>query len=127
MSRPVNMPWTEQQREWLQALGHDVLMFAPGSAAVHANSTPSTQAIRANSKPDSIAGSPGLRDQATVSISRPVADSPLLRALARAAGRQPQEAEFLQVLPELTALRGNPAARRQLWPLLRALRKAGRR
>ena len=119
-------PWTEQQREWLQVLGHDVLMFAPGAVAtMPADPAPPTEAVRAAGKPDPIAGSPGLRSQPATAKSA-AADSPLLRALARAAGRQAQDAEFLRVLPELSTLRGNAAARRQLWPRLRALRKAGR-
>jgi hypothetical protein len=51
------------------------------------------------------------------------AGTPLLRALARAAGRSEQDTEFLRALPEVATLRGNPAARRALWPRLRALRK----
>jgi hypothetical protein len=118
---PSGTPWTEQQRGWLQALGHDVLMFAPGAVAtMPADPAPSTSAVRAAGRPDS-----GLRSQPATAKSA-AADSPLLHALARAAGRQAQDAEFLLVLPDLSTLRGNAAARRQLWPRLRALRKADR-
>jgi hypothetical protein len=47
---------------------------------------------------------------------------PLLRALARAAGGDPAR---LPPLPPLAELR-SPAAKRALWPRLRALRRAGR-
>lgn len=59
-------------------------------------------------------------------------DDPLLRALLRAAGRS-MDADadvesvrrLLRALPATTQLRGDPRAKRQLWPQLRALRGAG--
>ena len=55
--------------------------------------------------------------------TKPVAPlSPLLSALARAAGRTPQDSELLAALPDLATL-GDVAARRALWPRLRALRR----
>jgi len=95
-----DLPWSAEQREWLQALGHDVLMLASASASASAEP----------SAPEPVA------------LARTAA-SPLLRALARAAGRNEQDAELLQALPDLATLHGNPAARRALWPRLRALRK----
>ncbi|HEV8692893.1 MAG TPA: hypothetical protein VGQ93_01715 [Lysobacter sp.] len=119
--------WSEQQREWLQALGHEVLMFVPGSLAVtSATPAPAADTIRDVGKPSSAAGSPRLPAQPAVAGST-ISDSPLLLALARAAGRQSQDAEFLRALPDLSTLQGSPVARRKLWPLLRALRKAGQR
>jgi hypothetical protein len=103
-----DMPWSDEQREWLRALGHDVLM--PASAEGLA-------------EPER----PAPRAPAAESAGRavPMAGAPasLLRALARAAGRGEGDAEFLQALPDLATLRGNPAARRALWPRLRGLRK----
>jgi hypothetical protein len=60
--------------------------------------------------------------------------SPLTRALLRAAGLDPAQVQdpssWLQTnqVPELSQLRGNPAAKRDLWPCLRTLRRtrAGR-
>jgi hypothetical protein len=101
-----DLPWSAEQREWLQALGHDVLMLTTATTV-----TEPPQETR-SSAPEPVA------------TARPApAASPLLRALARAAGRAEQDVELLQTLPELTTLRGNPAARRALWPRLRALRK----
>lgn len=115
-------PWSAEQREWLQALGHEVLMPMPaGALAVtpepveeHVRVAGSHTAKRDASKADASAGpsAPGL---------------PLLRALARAAARSEQDAEFLQILPDVASLRGNPAACRALWPRLRALRKRAAR
>lgn len=114
---PPGMPWSRQQREWLQALGHDVLVLAmpPSADDFHADSVSAPELSAASLKP-----------AAPDAAARPaaVADSPLLRALAHAAGRAPQDAEFLALLPDLSVLR-SPAARRALWPRLRALRKQG--
>jgi hypothetical protein len=110
------VPWSAQQREWLQALGHEVLMPLPAGAAAE----PRRIADRADvAKPEAGArGAPKPDAPATPAF----AASPLLRALARAAGRSEQDAEFLRALPDAATLR-NPAARRALWPRLRALRK----
>lgn len=80
-------PWSAEQLEWLEALGH---------------------------VPDRLAGPPpdALRD-----------------ALVRAAGRDPADpraARVLSGLPPVSALRGDAAAKRRLWPRLRALRAQAR-
>ena len=52
-------------------------------------------------------------------------DDPLLDALLRAAGRNRDTddlAQLLRVLPATSAIRGNAAAKRALWPQLRHLR-----
>ncbi|WP_157475409.1 hypothetical protein [Lysobacter sp. Root494] len=108
-----DLPWSSEQREWLQALGHDVLMLAPVGSDVRADvARPSN--TEAPSKSRSIAGN----------IAKPTPSAPpLLRALARAAGRSEDDAEFLQTVPDISVLCGNTAARRALWPRLRALRR----
>ena len=111
------VPWSAQQREWLQALGHEVLMpAAAGSAAEPGQIEDLARVVM----PDS--GTRGaLKSDAP---AKPVpSGSPLLRALARAAGRSEQDVEFLRMLPDVATLRGNPIARRELWPRLRGLRK----
>nr|WP_284690675.1 hypothetical protein [Lysobacter terrestris] len=104
-----DLPWTPEQHEWLLALGHDVLM--PAAPQVGIAPEPLPVAVEAKAAPRS-------RDAAVPAPGSPA----LLRALARAAGRNEADAEFLQRLPDLATLRGNPAARRALWPSLRALR-----
>lgn len=55
-------------------------------------------------------------------------DDPLLHGLLRAAGcgpDSPRLREVLAALPPTGRLRGDPAAKRALWPLLRALRRDG--
>ncbi|HEY4528829.1 MAG TPA: hypothetical protein VIG97_00660 [Luteimonas sp.] len=59
-----------------------------------------------------------------------VPDDPLAHALLRAAGRGPESddaAALLKQLPSLDVLRGDPAAKRALWPRLRALRRGAAR
>lgn len=55
-------------------------------------------------------------------------DDRLLHGLLRAAGcgpDSPRLREVLAALPPTERLRGDPAAKRALWPRLRALRRAG--
>ena len=59
-----------------------------------------------------------------------VPDDPLAHALLRAAGRSADAADaaaLLRALPPLAALRADPAAKRALWPKLRALRRGSGR
>lgn len=61
-----------------------------------------------------------------VAINPALPDDPLLHALLRAAGRDPgaqDAARLVQAWPSLSELRGNAAAKRRLWPQLRALRQ----
>jgi hypothetical protein len=113
-------PWSAQQREWLQALGHEVLM--PASAGDVAASEP--PADRAGAAPRAAKADVPIKGMPTKDApTKPVAPlSPLLSALARAAGRTPQDSELLAALPDLATL-GDVAARRALWPRLRALRR----
>lgn len=97
-------PWSAQQQEWLQALGHEVMVLAP---------TPATSTSVAAATTSGDEGPP----------AAPWPDGPLLRALARAAGRRPADDEFARLLPDPAALRGDAAAKRALWPRLRALRR----
>ncbi len=108
-------PWSAQQREWLQALGHEVLM--PASAGDVA--APEPPAHRAGAAPRAAKADVPTKDVPTKPV---VPLSPLLAALARAADRNPQDSELLAALPDLATL-GDVAARRALWPRLRALRR----
>lgn len=66
-----------------------------------------------------------------VYVQRPAAglpDDPLLRALLHAAGRDASASdarEWMHTWPAVARLRGDPAAKRALWPQLRALRASG--
>jgi predicted component of type VI protein secretion system len=95
------MNWDGFQREVLAALGHRV--YALGQPEPQPQ--PQVQAVP----------SPGPRASPAHGPA-----SPLLAALARAAG---VEVARLPDLPALKSLRGDARAKRALWPRLRALRR----
>lgn len=100
--------WSAEQREWLQALGHDLLELTPviGASVPMPASLPATAA-----KP------PAARTESTLDPG-----DPLLRALLKAA-RRVSPTDLVPLLPDASALPREPAAKRALWPQLRALRK----
>lgn len=131
--------WSSQQHEWLTALGHT--LYVPGAAeAPVVAATPA--AAETTRQP---AGTPPV--QAPVAprsrVPQPEADAPartppaprraasrlpdkLHFALIRASGCNPGTAEAAAIIaqwPSSAELRGNPAAKRALWPQLRALRR----
>lgn len=123
MNLAAHSLWSERQREWLRALGHDVPVLAVLDSGA-ADLPPARTADRTIAFPAEEAQAAPTGRNAVVAGAE-TDDAPLLRALARAAGRSPQDPEFLGVLPDLSTLHGRPAARRALWPTLRALRKKG--
>lgn len=130
--------WSAQQREWLQALGHPALALAGApEAAPPARQEP--QAVSARTDVEPRASAPERRPErsaerattaATATPATPArsGDDALLRAVLRAAGRRPGDApdEAVLALYDAAALRGYPAAKRALWPLLRSLRRGPR-
>lgn len=124
----ADLPWSAQQREWLEALGHDVLALAGAASASPAQAAPEPVPAQktvpaAPQRVDrDVARVPLAPAPARPATARAPAEATLLRALAQAAGRAPDDGELLRALPPLASLRGNPAARRALWPRLRALR-----
>jgi DNA polymerase III psi subunit len=101
--------WDPLQREILDAMGlsaHRLVAIVPGAVT----STPA-DAAPVPTPADGTAQTP---------------DHPLARALLRAAGRDPAAADAAALLrswPPAQALRGDPRAKRALWPQLRALRR----
>lgn len=92
------MSWDPWQREVLEALGH----------AVYRPASPRT---------------PGTEAQLSAS-----AEDALLQALLRAAACDQRDAGALAgAWPPTARLRGDPAAKRALWPRLRALRASASR
>ena len=112
MSAMTNAAWSAQQREWLQALGFDVLVLA-GRADTVPVSPDVTQV-----------GDEALRSvaQRNSGAAARAQDSALLRAVLHAAGRC-ELGDLAAWLPDPAALRGDPVAKRELWPRLRALRR----
>ena len=93
------MSWTVQQQAMLEAMGYTLWRTAGATPDV-----------------------PAPRDDAPAPRAATRDEDPLLRALRRAAGGRDPSA----VLPPLDRLRGDAAAKRALWPRLRALRRRGR-
>ncbi len=130
--------WSAQQHSWLAALGHEVLVLGalPEAAPVpvpalreNQRSSPATRPppspVRAPRPRVEVRAEEPLQPRAT---SRPVTRMPdrLHFALIRASGCNPNApgaAQLIAQWPPAAQLRGNPAAKRALWPQLRALRK----
>lgn len=143
MSSPADPSlWTPAQQSWLQAMGYTV--FVDGN--VEAAPEPVVKLVAIPVEPG-----PALRPSGTAPPPRrnaPVAEDPaapaparagtrraavrmpdrLQIALLRASGCNPAEPDTQALMAgwNLDELRGNTAAKRALWPQLRALRKRGR-
>ncbi|PNS09243.1 hypothetical protein [Lysobacter silvestris] len=92
------MSWDAFQREALAELGIEVYALGGTSAA------------------------PELIDAPVANSSAQTADV-LLRHLLKAAGGDAREQDVLALAQPLSGLRGNAAAKRALWPLLRGMRR----
>lgn len=134
------MSWSGLQREALEAMGFAVLVPhpAPGGAeriAAAADTSARASAARP-APPEPVVGPPAALASAAnppriepriEPRPAPSAQDRLARALLRAAGRAPDAADALALLaqwPDPARLRRDPAAKRALWPRLRALRRA---
>lgn len=101
--------WDPLQREILDAMG----LSAHRLVAILPSAMPSA--------PTDAAPLPAPTDGAAQTP-----DHPLARALLRAAGRDPAATDAAALLggwPPAQSLRGDPRAKRALWPQLRALRR----
>ncbi|MGO4260239.1 alanine acetyltransferase [Lysobacter sp. TAB13] len=113
--------WSAQQREWLQAMGHTVLALAGTETAA------APALAQESERADDARPAPARADGGRAAPSREAGgDPPLLRNLLRAARRQAGDAAVLALF-DAQALRGNPAAKRALWPQLRGLRRGSAR
>ncbi len=126
--------WSAQQHGWLEALGHTV--YAQGELPPEPLTVPAPKAV---SKPSTAAEARPVRAAhaprpAPGPATRPEPHRPLPSrlpdrlhfALIRAAGCNPNApgvAEVIASWPTAERLRGDPAAKRALWPRLRALRR----
>ncbi|HZH44629.1 MAG TPA: hypothetical protein VEY50_11160 [Lysobacter sp.] len=115
--------WDREQREWLQAMGLTWWVRADGDDRSAPAPATASQAARAEAAALFATDAPP-RPAVRVGAS---ADR-LLRAVLRAANLRPEDG----LDPELAArvdperLRGDAAAKRALWPYLRALRRGTR-
>ncbi|WP_368562866.1 alanine acetyltransferase [Pseudoxanthomonas sp. UTMC 1351] len=130
------MLWSAEQQEWLSALGHT--LYVPGPLPVE-----SLEASVPLAKPQTTAAGPAASVPARRAPPAPAAgptantSTPPRRAagalpdrlhfaLIRASGCNPNAAGAAEIIaqwPSSAELRGNPAAKRALWPALRKLRR----
>ncbi len=117
------MSWDPFQRDVLAELGIELYVLAGADDARAAMEEPAPEALPARPQAAARMESPSRAE------SRPAARAPidtravLLRQLLRAAGGESREQAVLALAEPLSGLRGNPAAKRALWPLLRRLRR----
>jgi len=130
--------WSAQQHSWLAALGHEVLVLGalPETAAVplpaprvsqraSPGPRPSQSPVRASRPPGEVLSGETIEARTTPRQTTRMPDR-LHFALIRASGCNPNapgSAQLIAQWPTAVHLRGNPAAKRALWPQLRALRK----
>lgn len=140
--------WTAQQREWLQAMGHPVMVLAGESDDVPVALLPSVEepSPRQDQRPgrqphvEAVSGRtppPAAASAASAAVASDVPASAgrrqLFRALLRATGQRTSRAAeqalaTLDIDIDIERLRQDPAAKRALWPHLRGLRRSvGRR
>ena len=144
MSEATGAPWSSEQLSWLQALGH-VVYLDRDSVVAEAQRTLETDVPVAVATP--VERAMPRREPATTRVApvAPAAAMPeahavpppsrrgagprlpdrLQLALLRASGCNPNDPgtrALMEAWP-LAELRANPAAKRALWPQLRALRK----
>lgn len=122
--------WSPQQREWLQAMGHQVWALG-GAQSIEsgAQAVANVQDAPADARREAAAllkgeGAPRARPAAPVAMPRePARADRLLLAVLRAAARDSGDADVAALIADPASLRGNAAAKRALWPHLRALRR----
>lgn len=128
--------WSAQQHEWLAALGHTLYVQgtveAPAAAsmaepvALRREPAPPVQApARRAPRPESAEIRVRVAEPAPHRAASRLPDK-LHFALIRASGCNPNAEEAAAIIaqwPPSHELRGNPAAKRALWPRLRALRR----
>ncbi|MCW4454270.1 hypothetical protein OK348_05630 [Flavobacterium sp. MXW15] len=142
--------WSEQQQSWLQAMGYTV--YLEGGAAQQPEPAVEPVVAAAVTPPRSAPAParpvapvrrapPPMAADADVDTAPAVVPAPaqgrrpsvrlpdrLQIALLRASACNPSDPETRQLMDSwpLAELRGNPAAKRALWPQLRALRRKRR-
>lgn len=135
----MNALWSAEQRQWLGALGHVVyVQGAVGEVAEESTAVvPAVTRLQSDmpqARPQRPQVAPAAVDTAPVvaaaPMRRPASRVPdkLHFALIRAAACNPNApgaAEMMAQWPSTSELRGNPAAKRALWPRLRGLRRPG--
>lgn len=138
MSETAAPLWSAEQHGWLAALGYSVYVQGTLPESV-AEAAPRVEAVvervpepRQRPRPVRESLPAASAPEAAPPARRPATRLPdrLHIALIRAAAINPNApgmAEVIAQWPASSELRGNPAAKRALWPRLRALRKQDKR
>ena len=126
--------WSAQQHEWLTALGHTLyvqgaaeapaVQAAPVAEQAPPRREPVAPAIPARRRPEPEPPPARVAEAPRRAASR--LPDKLHFALIRASGCNPNAEDAAAIIaqwPSSSELRGNPAAKRALWPQLRALRR----
>jgi hypothetical protein len=113
----MSMAWSAEQREWLQALGYELLVRAPQAPVSADASAVDARAVEAPVVATTASAVTGRAEEGI---------DPLLRAVLRAARVDALE-EVRMIAGDIGRLRADPAAKRAAWPQLRALRARHRR
>lgn len=118
----MNMSWSAEQREWLRALGYELLACAPQASdradapVIDTGATPvAAEAMR----------SVGTARPSPVSRHAEGPIDPLLRAMLRAARTDALD-EVRTIAGDVLRVRTDPAVKRAAWPRLRAMRARNR-
>lgn len=119
----MSTPWSAEQTQWLQAMGHQVWTLAAADTPV-AEAKPTIQEAASLSKPAMPERAERPRQAAAPRASAPAAQDRLMQAILRAANRATGDVAVSALLPDPSKLRGDAAAKRALWPRLRRLRRA---
>ncbi|MDR1075096.1 MAG: alanine acetyltransferase [Xanthomonadaceae bacterium] len=128
--------WSQEQCQWLQAMGYTVYLHGDTIVAEEPPGETAAAIAPAVSEPIQRQKNPPATAPATIATPvlpakgfsrRPPSRMPdkLMLALLRASGLDPALPETQQTMASwpLRELRGNAAAKRALWPQLRALRR----
>ncbi|MET0654943.1 MAG: alanine acetyltransferase [Pseudoxanthomonas sp.] len=129
--------WSSQQHEWLTALGHTLYVPGVAEAPAEVRTAAGASVEPAKPQPEPVRPvAPSRRRPEPEAPAAHIAVSPrraasrlpdkLHFALIRASGCNPNAEDAAALFaswPPSSELRGNPAAKRALWPQLRALRR----
>jgi hypothetical protein len=125
--------WSAEQQEWLSALGHTLYVQGPLPVTTPENpapiAKPQTSPAPAAPARRALPAAAAVSTASTPATPRRAAGAlpdRLHFALIRASGCNPNAAGAAEIIaqwPSSAELRGNPAAKRALWPTLRKLRR----
>lgn len=118
----MSTPWSPEQAQWLQAMGHQVWTLATPDASA-AEATTALHEAAALLKPATAERTERPLQVPAARAPAQAAQDRLVQAILRAANRATGDVALSALLPDPSTLRGNAAAKRALWPRLRRLRR----